>query len=443
MKENKKYDVDRYIDTANSLKFDGVDIHELAKKLNEPFYIMSEGQLDYNYKSFMKAFSGIEDFAVYFSLKTNFESEVLRKLKEMGAGFGIAGELGLESMRKTGVRPDKIVVNGPVKSDFILNEAIAKGFHCINVESTEEFGRIDEIAKKHRVIASVGVRIDPLVDRNYYDALIDTYKRKFGFPITEARERIIEGSKFHNLRIEKLHAHIGSQLTATRFHVDSLGRLMKMASELKGHGIEIKEINIGGGYPAVNMKSTGTTRKFRVSSILRKARMLEKKTPSIYDFGSEITRTYNEKSEEYGIRPSISSEPGRFLTSNVGILAGRVVLRKGKWAFTDISMNDVAENAFFSGRRIEIANRINESKTEIINLSGSTLCTADVIGIDIKAPKIEIGDTVVIFDIGAYSISRSSQFTRPRIAAYYIKDGEVKLMRRKETPSEVLATQEW
>lgn len=439
----EEYDANKYIGTMDTMKFDGIDIHELAKKIKEPFYLMSENQLEYNYKSFIKAFSGIKDFKVYFSIKTNFESEVLKKLKQMDAGVEIAGELGLECVRRARIEPDKIIVDGPVKSDFILNEAISKKFHCINIESMEESKRVNEISKKQGVITSVGVRIDPLVDKNYYDTLVDTYKRKFGIPITEAKEKIIEASKLSNLKIERLHAHIGSQLINAKFHVNSLKKLMKIASELKDKRIEIKEINIGGGYPAVNMRSIRIARRLKISSILEKIGMFEMRNPSIYEFGKDITEAYNEKSKEYGIKPSISSEPGRFLVSNIGMLVGQIILKKGKWAFTQISMNDIAENIFFAERRIEIANKINEPKTERINLSGPTLCTADVIAINMKAPETEVGDTVVIFDVGAYSISRSFQFTKPRIAAYYIKNGEVKLMRRAETPSDVLMTQEW
>jgi len=439
----EQYDINKYVDTQPVFQFDGIDVHALAKKLTTPFYVMSSNLLEYNYGHFVSAFSGLKNFKVYFSVKTNFESEVLKKLKQLGAGMEIAGELDLLSVERAGVSPDEIVVDGPIKSDALLGEAISKKFHRINIESMDEMNRVNELSKKQGVITSVGVRIDPLVTNNYYDTVIDTYKRKFGFQIHDALEQIRETSKFGNLKIEGLHANIGSQLITPKFHVKSLKKLMLLAMQLKQDGVAIKEINIGGGYPAVSMKSIRVARRIKISSILEKIGLFEMENPSIYDFGKEISGVYARMSKEYGIEPSICSEPGRFLVSNIMMLVGQIVLKKRKWIFTDISKNNIGDDIFFAERRIEIANKIKEAKTQRINLAGPTLCTADVIGINVKAPAITVGDTIAVLDVGAYCLARSNQFTRPRIAAYCIKNGAVHLMRKAETPADVLMNQEW
>ena len=51
---------------------------------------------------------------------------------------------------------------------------------------------------------------------------------------------------------------------------------------------------------------------------------------------------------------------------------------------------------------------------------------------------------MAILDTGAYSIARSNQFTKPRVAVYAVTDeGDISLVRRAETVDDVLAMQVW
>jgi len=57
---------------------------------------------------------------------------------------------------------------------------------------------------------------------------------------------------------------------------------------------------------------------------------------------------------------------------------------------------------------------------------------------------LRCGDTIAIFDAGAYSIARANQFTRPRPAVYFVDArGVLHLIRRAEAATDVLQTQAW
>jgi len=171
---------------------------------------------------------------------------------------------------------------------------------------------------------------------------------------------------------------------------------------------------------------------------------LEKRVPSIFDFGSAIAEAYNVNCKKYGISPVLISEPGRCIVSNIAVLVGMVMHSKENWVFTDISVNDLAENIFFSERDFGFPGKMNVHVGGEVNISGPTLSTADVLYLKEKIPPIESGDPIVIFDVGAYSISRSTQFTRPRQAVYFkAKDGSIKLIRTKETYEDVIKNQIW
>jgi diaminopimelate decarboxylase len=79
-----------------------------------------------------------------------------------------------------------------------------------------------------------------------------------------------------------------------------------------------------------------------------------------------------------------------------------------------------------------------------VRITSPTLATNDVVMYGKDAPVLEPGDAIAIFDTGAYSISRSTQFTRPRSGAYFVTtEGVVETMRRPETIEDVMRMQVW
>ncbi len=425
--------------------FDTVNLKDIIKKYDSPFFLMSERQLENNYKSFLEAFSGIKNFRVFYSVKTDFESDVLRTLKGLGAGAEISGGQDLLLSKKAGFSADKIVFDGPCKTKEELSQAIEEGVHCINAESIIELRQIEEIASSKNKKVNIGIRIDPLVDRHYYDAVIDTYKRKFGYPIDKVKEVFLQFKQFPHLSPFAVHAHIGSQLFDISLYTKSISKIFKLIYDLKKGGIDIKELNMGGGFPAQSMKNVKISRRLIFAQILEKIGFnLEKKVSTIADFGSAISKAYNVNCEKYGVAPVLVTEPGRCIVSNIAVLVGTVMHTKGNWVFTDISVNDLAENIFFSERDFGFPGKMDIPTWDEVNISGPTLSTADVLCLKEKIPPVKTGDTIVIFDVGAYSISRSTQFTRPRKAVYFkTKNGEIKLIRSRETYEDVIKNQIW
>ena len=153
---------------------------------------------------------------------------------------------------------------------------------------------------------------------------------------------------------------------------------------------------------------------------------------------------YEQTCQRLKMRPVLTTEPGRSLVNNAGVVVGRVRVVKGSWIFTDISLNDIPENLFFSEWRVFYPSRMHEPSVRKMHLSGPTLATNDVLFFDIEAPDVRPGDPIAIFDTGAYSISRSNQFTRPRSGVYFITSaGTLEVIRRRETVEDVMRTQVW
>jgi diaminopimelate decarboxylase len=426
------------------LVFDGVDLGRLARERETPFFLISEGILTRNYRRLQEGFSGIQDFDVYYSVKTNFETGVLQTFRGLGAGAEISGSLDLHVVLKAGFTPDRIIFDGPCKTDRELEQAIRTGIRLINVESVDEIRRIDALGREHGRVVDIGVRIDPLSHSPYYNKVITTYKQKFGFQLAACAEAFAAVRACPSVRLVGLHAHIGSQIMNPGLYVEALTALFRLAADLRHSGLSIEEINIGGGFPAQSLRALRLPRRVRGARLLERFRMLEKRIPPTEEFGRTIAECYRTNSRAHGLAPRLSIEPGRMLVNNACVLVGRVRLLKRNWVFTDISHNEMPENLFFTEWRVFFPDKMTHPPVGQANLSGPTLSTYDVLFFQKEIPALDVGDPVVIYDTGGYAIPRANQFTKPRNAVYFLRcDGELRLVRRRETVEDVVRMQVW
>ena len=85
------------------------------------------------------------------------------------------------------------------------------------------------------------------------------------------------------------------------------------------------------------------------------------------------------------------------------------------------------------------ANRMNEEATEIVTLAGKYCETGDILIKDISLPELHSGDIVAIPSSGAYCFAMSSNYNmNPRPAIVLVKNGEVNLIRRRETYEDLI-----
>ena len=439
------YENDRStVGPRGELVFDGVDLGRLARERETPFFLISQGILEQNYRRLVEGFSTVENFGLYYSVKTNFETGVLQTVRDLGAGAEISGDLDLHVVLKTGFTPDKIVFDGPCKTDRELEHAIQRGIRLINVESVDEIRRVDALAKAHGRVVDIGVRLDPLTQGPVYGKLITTYKQKFGFLVGTYGEAFTAIRACRNLRLIGLHAHIGSQIMNPALYVEALTTMFREAADLRRSGVTIEEINVGGGFPAQSLRALRLNRRVRGARLLERFGMLEKRVPPIEEFGRAISECYRTNSRTHGFAPRLTIEPGRMLVNNASVLVGRVRLLKRNWVFADISHNEMPENLFFAEWRVYFPDKMGQPSVRQANVSGPTLSTYDVLFFQKDIPALEVGDPIAIFDVGGYAIPRANQFTRPRNGVYFLRrDGELRLVRRRETVEDVVRMQVW
>ncbi|MEA4965679.1 MAG: hypothetical protein VB055_07650 [Oscillospiraceae bacterium] len=140
----------------------------------------------------------------------------------------------------------------------------------------------------------------------------------------------------------------------------------------------------------------------------------------------------------------IRLQPGRYLLAPAGILVSRVVsVRQNGRLFLglDTSSGDMLRpmmrNAY---HHISILGKNGMDGRQICDVTGWLQEPGDRLGKRRLLPGAELGDICILHDAGAYCQSISTNYGGNLRCAEYLLDGEIRLIRRRETVEDCLQT---
>ncbi len=426
------------VSAKNGVLFSGIPVEDLVKRYDSPVFVFSEARIIENYKALSSAFRKYyPKTEVYYSMKTNYEPQILSTLRSQGSKAELASGMELAFAKKAGFSGPDLVLDGPGWTSEDIDLCIKEGVHILNVDSLDMLYLVDKIAGKNKQKVKIGFRIYPEIHISMLKTFIENYISKFGVPISDAVEAFRIAQELKNVEPVGIHTHIGSMITDPSYYEKTVDKFIKLASDLKKKlGIKLEEINLGGGYGVQSINY------FSIQNIiLNKVGVSQySKAASIEEFGRRIATRFKDNLAKYKLADiTLVLEPGRFIVSDSGVLITQVISAKKGWIFLDGGANIIPESIFFIRRGFIVANKYHQKPTHKYGIAGNTLSTPDILAIDQKMPKMEVGDTVIVLDAGAYTISRSNQFTvlRPEVV-YVTKDGKLKHMRKKEVVLDLL-----
>jgi diaminopimelate decarboxylase len=403
------------------LRFEGVDVQELCESLGTPMFLISEGLLRDRFRRFRDEFQKrYSDVAVGYSYKTNYLPSVCCVFDREGAWAEVVSLLELSIAEMIGVDPQRIIFNGPAKTNDGLLKAMEMGVRVLNVDSISELKRVVSLARDTDLRVNVGFRFSypgrpPL-------------KNKFGI----IAEQILDGcrmiSKEKRIHFTGLHTHIGTETTEIGKYEKAVDLLVDLASSIyRRHGFKTEIIDLGGGFAFKG-----------VSPYSHKGRW---SPPSFSEYASRIcSRLTLASAGRLPQAPTLALEPGRALVGPTALLATRVIATKQvsgiKWVITDAGLNLIPEAELNKYKIIPTV--LRKGKPEIINVAGPLCFHEDIIRYGVEMPPIKEGDILVILDVGAYSISLSWQFIKLRGGVCLLCDGKYESIRRPETVEDVL-----
>ncbi|MEM2874880.1 MAG: diaminopimelate decarboxylase [Candidatus Hadarchaeales archaeon] len=413
------------VNSRGHLTIGGVDAVELAERFGTPLYVTDEQRIREKYRRFYRAFSERwPRVKVFYALKANFNTAVVKVLQTEGAGADVSSLSELRIAMRAGIEPKDMVFNGNYKTERELEMCVANGV-MINVDNFQELKAVGRIAGKLGKKARIGFRVNP-------DVRVDTHpyiatglrESKFGFDVLsgQAIEAYKAAARMKEVEVLGIHAHIGSQLLDTAPFLEEAEKLMALLVQVKEEtGIWLSHVDFGGGIgipyrPEDRELQPGEVAE-RMIGVVRRV-VEERNIPDL----------------------TVCLEPGRYIVGDSTVLLARVGYVKERpgmptWVSVDAGMNALIRPALYGAyHHIELANKISEKNEVLVNVAGPLCESGDFLGKERMLQKPEQGDLAVIFDVGAYGLSMSNQHTaQPRPAMVMVNNGKAEVVRERET----------
>jgi diaminopimelate decarboxylase len=393
-------------------------LSDVAAAAGTPCYVYDAAAIRAAYATLDQAFDDYPH-AIHYALKANSALAIVRLLQQLGS-HADANSLGeVDVAMRCGFRPDQIVFTGVGKSAAEIDRAVALGLLAINVESPGELDRIDQRAIAQDVTARVALRVNPDIDAKSHPHISTGLKsNKFGVPIDEAPALFREMASRRGLLPVGAHVHIGSQITTLDPLSKAAEAVVALARDLRGEGVELQHLDMGGG---LGISYDG-------SAVVDPA---------------EYVRALVTATRGSGLKVAI--EPGRVLVGPAGVLLSRVVDVKQfpgakRFIVLDAGMTELMRPALYNSfHRIEPLIR-RDGAEAAVDIVGPICESTDAYARDRLLPPVEVGDVIVVRDVGAYGAAMGHTYLRRPLPPEVLLDGSAwRIIRRRQTLDELLA----
>lgn len=405
---------------------DHADLRSLLDAHGDSLYLLDSDAYRRNIREYFALFKArYGRIGLGHSYKTNYIPQLCRTAYEEGAYAEVVSRMEFDMALRFGADPKRIIVNGPVKDDAMLRDAMTSG--CIlNVDSDGEARRALAIADAHPERRfEIGVRLNlPLEGRA---------RSRFGIDVESdgLRELISAMRVRRNLAIGGIHCHIGGDRSAASY-ADRTQRMIDAARWIFPDSPP-RYIDIGGGLAGRMPKELEAQLGYSV--------------PSMSDYADSIAGTFA-RAFDHATGPELIVEPGMGILSDVLWFACEVasVKRIGqqRHAVVTGSIYNVKPtlNKFDLPFTVLKATGVPREEGEWA-VSGYTCMEIDVIHKAWRGALAE-GDILLFGNVGAYTVVLKPPFIKAAPAIVeLLPDGTKRLVKAAETLDDVLSTYCW
>ncbi len=410
----------------------GVDMVELAHEYGTALYVYDEADLTHRMHTYLEAFrTRYPNSDVAYASKAFLNKAAARLAQEAGLCLDVSGGGELAIAQAVDFPMERVIVHGNNKTPQELREAIQAGVGRIVADSRIEIARISAIAQELGVEQDIYMRITPGVEADTHEYIrTGCEDSKFGFTMREdfAFECIKTALEAPNVHLAGLHMHIGSQIFALHSFGEAIDVMMEFVSRIKEtYNYEIDEVDVGGG--------------------LGIAYTAEDKPATIDEFAEVTVSSLVAACKKYGVKePRLLTEPGRSMVATPGVTLYTVGILKTlpgirKYVAVDGGMSDNIRTALYhADYEPVVANKAGQPRSEIVTICGKHCESGDAVAIDRPLQHPDLDDIICVFGTGAYCHSMSSNYNgQPRPGIVFVKDGQARLVTRRETYADLMA----
>jgi len=321
---------------------------------------------------------------IYYAVKANPAPEIIAKLAELGSCFDVASRGEIDLCLAAGVPGERISFGNTIKKQADIAYAFAQGVRLFAFDSD---GELDKLAA---AAPGAGVFCRILTDGQGADWPLS---RKFGCGASMAAALLLR-AKEKGLDPCGISFHVGSQQTALQAWDKAVGAAAKIFRRLREDGIDLRMLNLGGGFPTryrTDVPATEACADAVMKAVTR-------------HFGNDL--------------PDMVVEPGRALAGAAGVIQAEVVLISRKdyadrkrWVYLDIGKFSGLAETMDEAIKYPIVSEREGGETGPVVIAGPTCDSADILyeNSDYRLPlDLKVGDKVTILGTGAYTSTYSS-----------------------------------
>ncbi|HEY8171570.1 MAG TPA: diaminopimelate decarboxylase [Dehalococcoidia bacterium] len=419
--------------SGGRLSIAGCDAQQLTREFGSPLYVFDEHELRSTCREYVQAFTSRHaDTDITYASKAYLSRWMAAVAHEEGIGLDIVSGGELAVAMSAGFPAARCHFHGNNKGEEELREAIGAGIGRIIVDNFHELESVDRIARTLSRVQPIILRLSPNVDAHTHaKTTTGTLDTKFGLPVPTgaAEAAIVDAQRLAGVELVGLHCHLGSPLFDLEPYDEANAVMLPFAAEMiRKHGLQLREYSPGGGFASQYLRS--------------------RPAPSTETYAETVVSSFKRHCAKNGVPlPHLFVEPGRSLVARAGVALYTVGSRKDveglrTWVSVDGGMADNIRPAIYDAKyEAVVVNRADDKPTETVTIAGKYCESGDILIRDATLPPTQPGDVIAIPASGAYCLTMASNYNmalKPAVVA--VLDGKAKLIRRRETYADLLAT---
>jgi len=384
-----------------------------AHQFDTPLYVYDESCIKHQFELLQKTFYK-NNASIFYACKALTNINILKIIQKLGGGIDCVSINEVKLALMAGFEAEKIIFtpNSVGLDEYIEAVEYKININIDNLFLLEAFG--NHFGSSYPVIVRLNPHIMAGGNLKISTGHVDS---KFGISI-EQIDDIKNIVLKTGVDIKGLHIHTGSEIKDIEVYIKGLELVLDITKNFPN----LKIIDLGGGFKVpYKIDEQGTdmaTLGVKVAEALAKHEADNNKTFKLW------------------------FEPGKFLVSQCGyfLVKANILKHSPSRSFVGVNsgFNHLIRPMFYDAYH-QIKNISHpEGNLNTYNVVGN-ICETDTFAWDRELNEVRPNDVLLFSNAGAYGFEMSSRFnSRARPAEVLVTNGELKLIRKRETFDDLL-----
>lgn len=401
--------------SGGRLAVEGRPLDELADRFGTPLYVSAERRIRENARAVRSAFRSLwEPYRLLYAVKANPNPAIVRLLASEGCGADCSSPAEIRIARESGLAMRDCLYTGAYPSQADLDFAIASQIP-VNLDDPALLPRLLRTGRPH----ALSFRVNPGRTASGPEGLkFAGRSAKFGVPLSTAIGGLDDGRRA-GVESLGLHTMPGSNVLDPA-HFARVGLFLgeSLRTVRRRIGLDLDFLDAGGGFGVPYRPNERPLDLPKVAALLTEG----------------LRRSTDRRSS--AARPTLMSEPGRYLLADSTVLLTRVTHVKSgspRRIGVDAGMHTLLRPALYGAYHAVYPVVERTGSPRPFAIVGPVCENTDVLAVDRRLPEPKVGDLLAIGNAGAYGFSMASHYnTRPRPAELLVTTGTAQLIRAAE-----------